>query len=156
GASDTARRFVEDYSRNPALDRHRDDLATVLLNIGGQIANRAEQQPADADDLLRRGDQMLALIDRYPPRNGQLADLRKQFDQSRTTPTGAGERRNRDTPTLLPPRNQTPNRPAANGIMREPALKNAPGVLPETEFPQKNPGALVFYEPLNRQPQAVA
>jgi outer membrane protein assembly factor BamB len=155
-ASDTARRFVENYSRNPALDQQRDDLAKVLLNIGGLIASRAEQQPQDVDDLLRRGDQMLALIDRYPPRGDQRAELRKQFDRIRGDATRVRERRARIEQIRLALQQSPPDLARAKRIMREAGLESDPAVLAEIELARKKLGDLVKYEPLNRKPQNAA
>jgi len=155
-ATDTARRFVENYSRNPALDPHRDDLAKVLLNIGGQIVSRAEREPQDVDDLLRRGGQMLALIDRYPPRGEQLADLRKQFDRVRADATRTREKQDRIKEILLALRQPKPDLAAAKRLMRAAGLDGEPAVLAEFEIARRKLGDLVLYEPLNRKPQAAA
>jgi outer membrane protein assembly factor BamB len=155
-ATDTARRFVENYSRNPALDPHREDLAKVLMNIGGQLATRAESVPPDVDDLLRRGDQILALLDRYPPRDDRLADLRKQFDRIRSHSARARERRDRVNEILLALRQPTPELARAKRIMREAGLESDAEVLAAVDVARQKVGELVRYEPVNRQPQAAA
>src|SRR5262249_9964576 len=149
-ATDTARRFVENYSRNPALDQHREDWAKVRLNICGQIASRADPLPPDVDDLLRRGDQMLALIDRYPPRNDQLAELRKQFDRIRAGASRARERRDKANEILLALRQPQPNLAEAKRIMRAAGLEDDAEGPAEREVARKELGELGPHPPLNR------
>jgi outer membrane protein assembly factor BamB len=106
--------------------------------------------------MLRRGDQVLALLDRYPPKNGQLADLRKQFDRIRTNATRASERRAKVDAIRLALRKPTPDLAEAKRIMLGAGLENDPEVLAEIEIARKKLGELVRYEPLNRQPLMVA